>query len=196
MGGVIDVLEAIGATYAIWGGLAVVAHGEPRFTMDMDVLLSHHGFQQDLFVRRLQETHYHVDHIAVQGAIGQGGTFNVIHLETHIKTDFYVPRGDDGAHRALFKRALAERVRLPFDEARHAAYVSAEGAIASKLLAFLDSGSTRHLEDMGSIVRVQGAKLDAAGIDVVAARLGALGAWRAVWQENGPGASARSRDGR
>ncbi|MFW6097677.1 MAG: hypothetical protein ACOC9Z_06355 [Chloroflexota bacterium] len=33
MGGVIDVLEAIGANYAIWGGLAVVAHGEPRFTM-------------------------------------------------------------------------------------------------------------------------------------------------------------------
>lgn len=28
-GGVIDVLEAIGAIYAIWGGLAVVAWGEP-----------------------------------------------------------------------------------------------------------------------------------------------------------------------
>jgi hypothetical protein len=25
-GGVIDVLEAIGATYAIWGGMAVVAY--------------------------------------------------------------------------------------------------------------------------------------------------------------------------
>jgi hypothetical protein len=38
-GGVIDVLEAVGAVYAIWGGLAVVAYGEPRFTQDMDVLL-------------------------------------------------------------------------------------------------------------------------------------------------------------
>jgi len=39
-GGVIDVLEAIGASYAIWGGIAVVAYGEPRFTQDMDILLN------------------------------------------------------------------------------------------------------------------------------------------------------------
>lgn len=39
-GGVIDVLEAIGAQYAIWGGVAVIAYGEPRFTQDMDILLS------------------------------------------------------------------------------------------------------------------------------------------------------------
>ena len=29
-GHVIDILEAIGATYAIWGGLAVVAYGEHK----------------------------------------------------------------------------------------------------------------------------------------------------------------------
>ena len=56
-GGVIDVLEAIGANYAIWGGLAVVAYGEPRFTQDMDILLSPRQFPVALFVRRLQETH-------------------------------------------------------------------------------------------------------------------------------------------
>lgn len=68
-GGVIDILEAIGATYAIWDGLSVVAYGEPRFTMDMDVLLDHRGFPVELFVRRLQESHYHVDRIAVQRAV-------------------------------------------------------------------------------------------------------------------------------
>ncbi|MBK8431553.1 MAG: hypothetical protein IPL28_09810 [Chloroflexi bacterium] len=31
-GSVIDVLEAVGATYAIWGGVAVAVYGEPRFT--------------------------------------------------------------------------------------------------------------------------------------------------------------------
>jgi len=182
-GGVIDVLEAIGAIYAIWGGLAVVAWGEPRFTMDMDVLLDHRGFAADLFVRRVQETHYHVDPIAVQHAVMEGGYFNVIHLTTHIKTDFYVPRGDEAGIRRLLRQALAERVVLPFDEIRQAAYVSAEGAIASKLHAFAESGSTRHLEDISSIVRVQGDRLDAAAIDVVAARLGVLGAWRAQWEQ-------------
>lgn len=49
--GVIDVLEAIGAKYAIWGGLAVVAYGEPRFTQDMDILLSPDQFDVSLFVK-------------------------------------------------------------------------------------------------------------------------------------------------
>lgn len=48
-GGVIDVLEAIGAGYAIWGGLAVVAYGEPRFTQDLDILLSPEQFAATLF---------------------------------------------------------------------------------------------------------------------------------------------------
>lgn len=58
---------------------------------------------------------------------------------------------------------------------RQAAYVSAEGAIAGKLHAYVQSGS---------IVRVQGNKLDAAAIDTVAAHLGVLGACRAQWEGN------------
>lgn len=38
-GGVIDVLEAIGAGYAIWGGVTVIDYWESRFTHDMDILL-------------------------------------------------------------------------------------------------------------------------------------------------------------
>ncbi|UCC52356.1 MAG: hypothetical protein JSV68_00020, partial [Anaerolineaceae bacterium] len=81
-GGVIDVLEAIGAKYAIWGGIAVLAYGEPRFTQDMDILLSPDQFAVSLFVNRLRETHYHVDEISVNQAMS-GGFFNVIHLGYH-----------------------------------------------------------------------------------------------------------------
>ena len=185
-GGVIDVLEAIGAIYAIWGGLAVVAWGEPRFTMDMDILLSHWQFPREPFVRRLDETHYHVDGESVQRAVMDGGYFNVIHLYTHIKTDFFVPRGQATGIDRLLQQALENRVMLPFDEIRQAAYVSAEGAIASKLHAFAQSRSTRHLDDIGSIIRVQGTKLDVGALDIVAARLGVLGAWRVLLGENNP----------
>jgi hypothetical protein len=183
-GGVIDVLEAIGALYAIWGGLAVVAWGEPRFTMDMDILLSHRQFARELFVRRLDETHYHVDGQSVQRAVTEGGYFNVIHLSTHIKTDFFVPRGQAAGIDRLLQQALENRVMLPFDEIREAAYISAEGAIGSKLHAFAQSRSTRHLDDIGSIIRVQGTKLDVGALDIVAARLGVLGAWRVLLEEN------------
>ena len=70
-GRVIDVLEAIGALYAIWGGLAVIVYGEPRFTMDMDVLLSHHNFAAPLFIKRLQENNYHLITLTRQPSTSQ-----------------------------------------------------------------------------------------------------------------------------
>lgn len=178
-GGVIDVLEAIGARYAIWGGLAVVAYGEPRFTQDLDILLSPDGFALPLFVRRLRETHYHVDDVAVEQAV-TGGYFNVIHLHYHIKADFYVPVEPH------LQAMIAARVYLPFDEIRRAAYVTPAGVIEAKLWAYQDGQSTRHLDDIASIVRLQANKLDRARLDVVAARLGLLGAWRSLWDENQP----------
>jgi hypothetical protein len=176
-GSVIDVLEAIGAIYAIWGGVAVVAYGEPRFTQDMDILLSPEKFATPLFIRRLQEAHYHVDEVAVQRALN-GGFFNVIHLHYHMKTDFYVPVERD------LQAMIKERTYLPFDEMRHAAYITPDSVIIAKLRAFADSQSTRHLDDVASIIRIQGNKLDQQQIDVAAARFGLLGIWRNLWKEN------------
>lgn len=176
-GGVIDVLEAIGAAYAIWGGLAIVAYGEPRFTQDMDILLSPRQFSVSLFVKRLREMHYHVDEIAVNRALS-GGFFNVIHLGYHIKTDFYVPVESE------LLAMVADRTYLPFDEIRRAAYITPTSVVVAKLRAYKDSESTRHLDDIASVVRLQNKKLDQAAIDVKAAQLGLLGVWRSVWEGN------------
>ncbi|MCA9946320.1 MAG: hypothetical protein KC449_22710 [Anaerolineales bacterium] len=178
-GGVIDVLEAVGAQYAIWGGIAVVAYGEPRFTQDMDILLSPKQFDVPLFVRTLKKVHYHVDQTAVQQAMG-GGFFNVIHLGYFIKIDFYVPVEPE------LKQMIANRTYLPFDEMRRAAYLTPTAVIEAKLSAYKDSESTRHLDDIASIIRLQQNKLDQQQLDIVAARLGVLGIWRALWEQNLP----------
>ncbi len=180
-GGVIDVLEAIGATYAIWGGMAVVMYGEPRFTQDMDILLSPQKFPVKPFVQRLESTHYHVDEQAVQNAVLLGGFFNVIHLHYHIKTDFYVPVEPE------LKVMMAERQYEAFDEMRQAAYVSATSLVIAKLRAYENSQSTRHLDDIAGLIRIRGHKLDGVRIEVAAANLGVLGVWRSLWDTNRPG---------
>ena len=177
-GGVIDVLEAVGAVYAVWGGLAVIAYGETRFTQDMDILLRGGSLPVEPFVRRLNETHYHVDEQAVHRAVVDGGFFNVIHRPYAIKVDFYIPQEPD------LLAMIAERVYLPFDEARRAAYVTPTSLVAAKLRAYLDSGSTRHLDDVAGIVRVQGARLDDRHLDHLAAQIGCYGVWRALWEQN------------
>jgi hypothetical protein len=54
-GGVIDILEAMGIEYVIWGGVAAITYGEPRFTRDMDVLVRLHYNQVDTLARVLEE---------------------------------------------------------------------------------------------------------------------------------------------
>ena len=177
-GGVIDVLEAIGATYAIWGGMAVVMYGEPRFTQDMDILLSPQKFPVKPFVQRLQSTYYHVDEQVVQNVVLLGGFFNVIHLHYHIKTDFYVPVEPE------LKAMITERQYEAFDEMRQAAYVSASSLVMAKLRAYENSQSTRHLYDIAGLIRIRCRKLDDERFDVAAANLGVLGVWRNLWDTN------------
>jgi hypothetical protein len=115
----------------------------------------------------------------VNQALG-GGYFNVIHLGYHIKVDFYVPTEPE------LRAMISNRVYLPFDEIRRAAYITPTSVVIAKLRAYEDSQSTRHLDDIRSIVRLQGEKLDRKEIDVFAARSGLLGVWRAIWEQNSP----------
>ena len=177
-GGVIDVLEAVGAVYAIWGGLAVVAYGEARFTQDMDILLQGSSLAVTPFTRRLREMHYYVDEQAVRSATLEGGFFNVIHEHYAIKTDLYVP------NEPYLESMIAERITMPFDEIRRAAYITATSVVAAKLRAYLDSNSTRHLDDIAGIIRVQGARLDTERLSRLAAQLGCFGVWRELWSRN------------
>ena len=94
-----------------------MAYGEPRFTQDMDILLNPTGLRTDLFVRRLTETHYHVDSIAVQRAL-TGGLFQRHSPSLPYRVDFTLP--NEPPLRAM----LAERVYLPFDEMRRPPYVT------------------------------------------------------------------------
>jgi hypothetical protein len=179
-GGVLDVLKEVGARYAIWGSWATVAYGEPRATKSMAILLNPIDFAHRLFMDLLREGGYQVNELMLFSAL-DGGDFDVIHQASQIKVDFFLPR----RYSALYA-AIAERVYKPFDEKRRAAYILAEALIVSQLQSYAESEATRHLDDMASVVRVQGEKLDKAQIDIAAAGMGLLGLWRALWIDNQP----------
>lgn len=173
-GSVIDILEAIGAKYAIWGGVAVAAFGEPRFTQDMDILVVPESILVPQFVKRLQQLHFHVDRIKVAQVVFEGGYFNVIHEPYGIKIDLY------GPIEPHFLNMIDSRIRLPFDEAREAYYISATSLVIAKLIAYDDSQSTRHLDDIKTIAQIQRNKLDLQRIDQFATSLELFGVWRSL----------------
>jgi hypothetical protein len=179
-GGVLNVLEEIGARYAIWGGWAAVAYGEPVITKDMDILLSPINFAHKIFVELLRECDYQVNELMLFSAL-DGGDFDVVHQASQIQVGFFLPR-----QYSLLHKAIAERVYLPFDEKRRAAYILVEALVINKLQTYAESEATRHLDDVASVIRIQGQKLDKTQIDIAAAQMGLLGLWRALWADNRP----------
>jgi hypothetical protein len=51
---------------------------------------------------------------------------------------------------------IADRVRLPLDEMRRAAYIAHTSIVVAKQRVYGNSESTRHLDDIASSVRLQG----------------------------------------
>lgn len=171
--GVIDILEAIGIEYVIWGGVAAVAYGEPRFTYDMDLVVKLDGQRARLMAQALEQDHYYVSLPSMLDAASQGGYFNVIHFYSNVKIDFFVPGRDP-----IIQWAFDHRRTLAFDEMRQAYYMPPEAVILTKLRTYRDSGSTRHLDDIEGILRVSGPGLDRVYVEREAARMGMLGVWR------------------
>jgi hypothetical protein len=181
-GGIVDVFEATGIEYLIWGGVAAVAYGEPRFTQDMDVLVRLHHDQVDTLTRLLEEDGYYVSVEAVRDALDRHFYFNAIHLETGVKIDFCVAGPDP-----IYVWAFEHRQVKSFDEFRQASYMPPESVILTKLRAYQEGHSTRHLDDIEGILRVSGPELDLIYVDRAAARIGALGAWRELLEKSGLG---------
>jgi len=179
-GGVIDILEAVGIEYAIWGGVAAATYGEPRFTQDMDIVVRLSHSEANTLARLLEEDGYYVSIEAIRDAVDRHFYFNTIHLETSIKIDFYVA-GRDPIH----KWAFEHRQTRDFDEFRQAAYMPPESVVLTKLQAYQDSDSTRHLDDIEGILRVSGPELDLDYISREATRLGAFGIWRDLLDRSG-----------
>lgn len=179
-GGVIDILEAMGIDYVIWGGVAAALYGEPRFTQDMDLVVRLAYSRVDRLARVLEEDGYYVSVEAIREALDRDPYFNVIHLETGIKIDFHVAQRDP-----ILAWAFEHRQVELFDEFRRAAYMPPESVILTKLRAYKESGSERHWRDIEGILRVSGAELDVAYIDREAARIGVFGTWRELLERAG-----------
>jgi len=181
-GGVIDILEATGIEYVIWGGVATVMYGEPRFTQDMDVVVRLAYDQASTLARLLEEDGYYVSVEAIRDALDRHFYFNVIHLETGIKIDFSVAGRDP-----LLAWAFERRRVLDFDEFRRASYMPPESVVLAKLRAFQEGGSTRHLDDVAGILRTLGMELDLDYVGREAARMEVFGTWRELLARSGRG---------
>ncbi|MBV6506143.1 MAG: hypothetical protein ILNGONEN_01714 [Syntrophorhabdaceae bacterium] len=161
-------LEALKIPHFIQGGIASIIYGEERLTNDADIVIRSLPFHIQRFVQAF-ENDFVVSVEAVQDALNKHYAFNIIHIETAFKIDFYPVTDADEMEISAFARRQAHDIG-----AGEIWLASAEDVVLAKLHWFRKGGevSEKQWRDILGILKVQGSKIDFTYLEPMAARFG------------------------
>jgi hypothetical protein len=169
-------LNRLGVNYIVTGAVAATVYGEPRLTHDVDIVLALDARDvprlRDAFDRR---EFYVPDRETIDAELERpaGGHFNIIHIGSAQKADFYPVASDPLHYWALQHR---RRIRVGSDDI---AMAPPEYVILRKLEYLRASGSDRHRRDIRAMMRMLGDELD---VDFIAGEVKRLGL-KAEWTD-------------
>jgi len=146
-----EILKKLDIPYIITGGIAVVVWGRPRFTADIDIVIELKSSKLDRLAGELLKVDkdVYVDKPMMQKALLNKGEFNFIHSGSGLKVDFWILKND------AFDRERMRR-RIKKNIAGTDIYLTTpEDLILIKLLWYKESESTRQLEDIVSVLKIQ-----------------------------------------
>ncbi len=149
-------LDALGILYTVGGSVASSFAGEPRATIDIDIVAAIEERHVDGLVTALSPEFY-VDADALRRAIRTRSSANLIHHATQLKVDLFVAGGTP-----LDARQLARRMAVDLGNGRCLFVHPPEDILLQKLRWYRLGGdaSDRQWRDILAIVRVQGPRLD------------------------------------
>ena len=136
-------------SYCLVGGLAAIAYGRPRLTLDADLVLALSPGRVDRLIAAFPSEEFYLppeEVLIAETRHEVRGYFNIIHLATGMKADCYLPGRNSLAHWELKNR---RRLAVDFGEAW---FAPPESVIVNKLLFFKEGGSEKHLEDIRAML--------------------------------------------
>lgn len=158
----VEPLNRAGWPYMVTGSMAVIAYGEPRLTLDIDLVLAIPAAALALLPALFPAPEFYcppVEVLQVECSRGQRGHFNLLQVASGLKADVY-PAGSDPLHRW----GLEHRRRITV-EGLSVAFAPPEYVIVRKLEYHREGGSEKHLRDIRSMLEVCGGSLDRGWLD-------------------------------
>lgn len=157
---ILQALENSGIEYMLGGAVAVWPYGEPRTTQDIDIVVD---LQPDAANKLSQELEkidiYLPPDIILDGLLETRADLplNAIHGGSGFKAELFPLQEGDKLQESAFQR----RRQVNFGGKVGEVYVHApEDLIIYKLLYYTLRRQTKHIRDIGSILKVSGEKLD------------------------------------
>jgi hypothetical protein len=148
-------LEDLDIGYMLTGSMASSMQGEPRLSHDVDFVVDLSYEHGKRLVARFASPDFYLDAGAITEAVQYESMFNLLHIPTGDKVDFWILK-KDAFSLSAFKRRLA----YSFLGSR-VITSSPEDTIISKLKwAKLSGGSSKQISDIVGILEVNAPKLD------------------------------------
>ncbi|HYA62407.1 MAG TPA: hypothetical protein VED66_04345 [Candidatus Sulfotelmatobacter sp.] len=155
----VPALESAEVPYMLTGSVASSAHGMPRSTRDLDIVIAPTRAQLIALMAQFPGSHYYADEQQALEALANRSQFNVIDFASGWKVDFIIAEDSEHGRSAMLRRKQIEL-------AGNAVYVaSAEDVIIAKLRWAKQGGSDRQLQDVAGIASTQGSNLDLAYVE-------------------------------
>jgi hypothetical protein len=98
-------LEQLGVPHTVGGSLASSFAGEPRSTIDIDIVVAVQEAEVERLVSKLAST-FDID--ALRYAIHRRSTANLIHQPTQLKVDLFIAGGTPLDHQQIARRKAVE----------------------------------------------------------------------------------------
>lgn len=168
----IEALERARVPYMVTGSYASSAHGTPRATNDIDIVIAPTAEQLRALLSELPEDRYYADELDAIEALNHHSQFNVIDFATTWKADLIV-RKDREFSREEFARRRAHTIG-----GMRVHVATAEDILIAKLEWHKMGESERQLEDAAGIIKRQAAALDRPYVERWVRQLGLDDAWR------------------
>lgn len=168
LAGIAKILNRMKIPYFVTGGMAVLVWGRPRFTADVDMViqLKYENITNLKNALSAFRKNGYIDSEAMKEAVRNKGEFNFIDIESGTKFDFWILKEPDEFALEQIKRKISKKI---FNEKVN--FISPEDLILNKLNWHQKSESSRHLEDVESVFKISGNKLDKNYLKKQAAKL-------------------------
>jgi hypothetical protein len=169
---VIPQLERAQIPYMVTGSLASSYHGEPRATLDLDIVIDPSPASLLDLIAALQVEGFYVDEGAAREALERRSQFNAIGPDAE-KVDFVIRKERPFSIEEFGRREPADLLGTP------GLIVTAEDLVLAKLEWAEASDSDRQRRDVAGILATTDG-LDTAYVERWAAELGVEKSWHAI----------------
>lgn len=148
------VLDEVNIPYFVSGSFASSAHGIPRATHDIDVVIAPSPVQLKQLLERFPPSEYATSEEDALDALARETSFQIIDYATMWRVDFLIGRSDEFDRSRFARRSVVEIAGVPLYT------TTAEDILITKLWWAKLGESERQLRDAAGIIEVQGDRLD------------------------------------